>query len=81
MTLLAAGQQAPSLHDQLVITVAALGAGAFYLLRLYLSPYADCPAKHRRRRRSCRRCGGTGRVLRPGARLLHSIRHNTRRDS
>ncbi len=64
-----------------LIVLIALGAAAVQLARLYLFPFRHCRRcgatgrKHSRLNRRthalCPRCAGTGRTLRPGARLVH----------
>ncbi len=64
-----------------LIILIALGAAAVQLARLYLFPFRPCRRcgatgrKHGRLNRRtyalCPRCAGTGRTMRPGARLVH----------
>jgi hypothetical protein len=64
-----------------VIILIALGLAAAQLIRLYLFPFRACKRcggtgrKHSRLNRRtfglCTHCDATGRVLRPGARMVH----------
>ena len=49
----------------------ALGLAAGYALFLLIRPDKTCQSCARYRGRPCRRCGGTGRRFRLGARLVH----------
>jgi hypothetical protein len=78
MTALAAA--APAGHaDPIAVILLVLGIAAGYAVSLYLLPVRTCtrcrgtrvtPGSGRRVR-SCKRCGGTGRIRRVGATAVH----------
>jgi len=71
-----------------LIALITLAAVAVTLARLYLFPFRHCRRcggtgrKHSRLNHRtyalCPHCAGTGRTMRPGARLVHSAAHGAR---
>jgi hypothetical protein len=78
MTALAAAASAGH-ADPITVILLALGIAAGYAASLYLWPLRKCTRCHGtrvthgpgRRVRSCKRCGGTGRIRRIGATAVH----------
>ena len=79
MTALAAAAPAAHVADPTTVILLALGIAAGYAVSLYLWPLRTCTRCHGtrvtpgrgRRVRSCKRCGGTGRIRRIGATTVH----------
>ena len=62
------------------LVLAVLALAAWWFVSRWRWPYRPCPrcqgsgrnrGSNRRRHGDCKRCGGTHRVQRPGARLVH----------